>query len=89
MGTALLQIKVMPKQSSDLESLKEDIKEKVESVGGTLNKTEEKEVAFGLKALIVTIALPEEKETFIVEKALSEIKEVSSIDIIDYRRAFG
>ena len=89
MGTALLQIKIMPEQSADLEKLKQEIKEKIKNVGGTLNKTEEKEVAFGLKALIATIVWPEEQETSLAEKAISEIKGVSSLDIIDYRRAFG
>ncbi len=89
MGIAILKIKVMPEQDADLEKLKEEIEKKVKKIEGNLVKIEEEEVAFGLKSLIVMITWPEEKETGIVESALSEIKGVSSLDVIDYRRALG
>ncbi|MEM4270812.1 MAG: hypothetical protein QXO70_01810, partial [Candidatus Pacearchaeota archaeon] len=50
---------------------------------------EEQDIAFGLKAIIVTIAWPEEKNTDIAENKLKEITGVSSTEIIDYRRAIG
>jgi len=89
MGTALLQLKVMPEQGTDLEKLKEQIKEKIASVNGKVDKIEEKEVAFGLKSLIVTIVWPEEQETDKAENSIKEIESVSSIDVVDYRKAFG
>jgi len=42
-----------------------------------------------LKALIVTIALSENEESDAVEKTLSEIEGVSSVELIDYRRVVG
>ncbi len=89
MGIAILKIKVMPEQSSDLEQIKKEIKEKIGAVKGKVDSIEEQEVAFGLKALIVTLTWPEEQETEKAEKAIREVKDVSSLDIIDYRRAFG
>lgn len=89
MGIAILKIKIMPEQGSNLEDLKAKIKEKIEKVNGEVNAIEEQEVAFGLKSLIVTIAWPEEQGTEKAEEAVSNIKSVSSLDIIDYRRAFG
>ena len=75
---------------TDLEKLKTKIKEKVESFeSGVFNEAKEEPIAFGLKALIVTIALSEDEESDAVEKALSEIEGVSSIELIDYRRVVG
>ena len=50
---------------------------------------EEKPIAFGLKAILVKIDMPEEKGTDIVESTLAKIPGVSSVTIEDYRRAFG
>jgi len=91
MGIAALQIKVMPTSPEvDLEKLKKDLEEKIIQVGAIrVEKTEEQDVAFGLKAVIITIAWPEEQETDKAEAALKEVENVSSVDTIDYRRAFG
>ena len=87
-GVAALKIKVMPEQDSDLENLKTEVKETLEKAGAIKTEIQEEDIAFGLKALIVTIAWPEDKETEEAETAL-DIKGVSSVQIIDYRRAFG
>ena len=46
-------------------------------------------MAFGLKALMVKMAWPEEKETDLIVEKLKTIKDISEVDIVDYRRAFG
>jgi len=75
---------------TDLEKLKADIKAKVESFeSGVFSEAKEEPIAFGLKALIVTIALSEDEESEAVEKALAEIEDVSSVELIDYRRVVG
>ena len=91
MGTAALQIKVMPTSPQvDLNNLKEEVKNKLEEAGSIrIEKIEEQDIAFGLKALVVTLAWPEEKETEEAVEAVMKIEQVSSVDIIDYRRAFG
>jgi len=91
MATAGIQFKIMPDSiETDLEKLKTEIKEKVETFeSGVFHEAKEEPIAFGLKALIVTIALSEDEESDAVEKALSEIEGVSSIELIDYRRVVG
>jgi elongation factor 1-beta len=90
-ATAGIQFKVMPESLDvDLEKLKSEIKSKVESFeSGVFNEAKEEPIAFGLKALIVTIALSEDEESDAVENVIKEIEGVSSIELIDYRRAIG
>ena len=91
MATAGIQFKIKPEGiDTDLEKLKADIKTNVESFeSGVFNDSKEEPIAFGLKALIVTIALSEDEESDTVEKSLSEIEGVSSVELIDYRRVVG
>ena len=90
MGIAAIQIKIMPESLDiNLNEIKEKAEEKIISLGGKINSSKEEEIAFGLKALIITIAWPEEKETSVLESELTEMDGISSAQIIDYRRAFG
>ena len=91
MATAGIQFKIMPEGiETNLEELKTKIKETIESFdSGVFNEAKEEPVAFGLKALIITMALSEDEESDKVEKALSEINGISSVELIDYRRAVG
>ena len=59
----------------------------IEEIKGSLTNSEEQEIAFGLKALIVYVRIDENIETGLVEDSLRNIQGVSSLDIIDYRRA--
>ena len=61
----------------------------LEEKGGQNLSFDIQEVAFGLKSLTIKFAWPEEKDTDIIEASLSSIKNVSSVKIEDYRRAFG
>ena len=90
MGMTALQIQVMPESlETDLQKLKDNVEKKIVSVGGKIDNIKEEPIAFGLKALIVTIAWPEEKDTDLAESTIQGIEGVSSTKIIDYRRAFG
>lgn len=91
MSTAAIQFKIMPESVEiDLEAVKAKLKEATESFeSGVLSEIKEEPIAFGLKALIVTIALSEDEESDAVEKAFGEIEGVSSVELIDYRRAVG
>ena len=90
MGTVGVKLKIMPESvETDLESIKLNGKEKIEQQKGVLTSFEEEPIAFGLKALIATFAWPEEQDTDIIENMFNEIKGVSSVQIIDYRRALG
>ncbi len=91
MATAGIQFKIMPTGVDvDLKKLESDIKKKVESFdSGVFSNAKEEPIAFGLKALIVTIALSEDEESELVESAIGEIEGVSSVELIDYRRVVG
>ena len=91
MATAGIQFKIMPESvDTNLEELKNKLKEATESFeSGVFSDAKEEPIAFGLKALIVTIALSEDEESDTVEKTFSEIQGVSSVELIDYRRVVG
>ena len=88
MGTNAIEVKIMPESpNTDIEKIKKAIPKTLE---GALNiKTEVQEIAFGLKALKLLIAWPEDKDSDIIENKLQEIPGVSSAKIEDIRRAFG
>ncbi len=89
--TAGIKFKIMPKGAdTSLDDLKTKLKESTETFeSGIFNEATEEPIAFGLKALIVTIALSEDEESDAVEEAFSKIEGVSSVELIDYRRAVG
>ncbi len=88
MGVALIQLKIMPSGLEvNLEDLKKIVTEKISTLDGEVTKIEEKDVAFGLKALIVFIRIDEDKDTSLIEDAMKDVEVVSSSDVVDYRRA--
>lgn len=90
MAVAAIKIKLMPESLEvNLNELRKKLEEKILKLGAKNVTFSEENVAFGLKALIATIAWPEQQETGILESELSGIEGVSSAQIIDYRRAFG
>ena len=89
-GTVAVIVKIMPSSlETNLEEIKNKAKQAMEAEGAQNISFEEQEVAFGLKAILMKMAWPEEKSTDIIETQLAEIENVSSIKIEDYRRAFG
>ena len=90
MGMAGVQFKVMPSSPDvDLESLKTSINAKIEEMEGIPSSVEEHPIAFGLKALVFSFAYPEEKDVDQVNNAVNEVADVSSSEMVDYRRALG
>jgi len=91
MADVVVKIKIMPTGTDiNLENLSKLCKEKIEQHGGMVHKMEQEEVAFGLKALVFTFLADEKKiNTDKLEADLRELPDVSSVDIIDVRRAFG
>lgn len=89
-ATVIVMIKVMPDSpNAPLDEIKSHITLFMEKHGARSLTIQEQNVAFGLKALMVNCAMPEEKGTDILEIGLSHIAHVSSVSIEDYRRAFG
>jgi elongation factor 1-beta len=90
MGTVAIKLKIMPSSPNEnLEDIKKKVEKKIIFMKGKVNNAEYEPIAFGLKAVIITIAWPEEQDTEPLESAFSDIKEINSAQIIDYRRAFG
>ncbi len=89
-GIVAVIAKIMPESpETDLESLRKNAKSVMESEGAQNISFEERDIAFGLKAVILKMAWPEEKSTDLIESKLSKLENVSSATIEDYRRAFG
>jgi len=80
MGKVMLTYKIMPEGTeSNLNRIKEDIKGIVEE-HGTFKGSNEEEVAFGLKAIIARIVIPDEGGIVDkIEEKLKEIEEVQSV----------
>ena len=90
MGTSAVQYRILPKGvETNLDDLKKSIESTITKMGGVPHMIEEHPIAFGLKALVVSFAYPEESEIDELGNILSDLGEVSSLELIDYRRAVG
>ena len=90
MGTVSVKFKIMPSSpSTNLEKIKEKTKIVLEKHGGKNPSFVEEPIAFGLKAVIVLFAFSEEKSLDEIESLIAKIPDVSSVQMIDIRRAFG
>ena len=90
MGTALITIKIMPKSpQADLEAIQEKAKQVVEEKGGKTPSTKTEPIAFGLNAVILNFSMDESLSQDNFEAPLKEIEQVNSVEVIDFRRAFG
>ncbi len=90
MGIMAVKIKIMPESlETSLVKIEEEVKNILEKSNVKNPEFEAQPIAFGLKALIVLFGWPEEKEFEGFETSLMKIKGVSSIEVIDMRRAIG
>ena len=89
-GVVVIIVKIMPESlDEDLGEIKKEAEKVLIRDGAKNISFEEKPVAFGLKTLTAKFTFPEDKGVGIIENILGKIKGVSSVDIEDYRRAFG
>jgi len=89
-GIVAIIVKLMPSSPSvSLDQIMKEARHVMEKEGAKNISFETQEIAFGLKAIMMKFAIDEDKGTDIVEQTLSKIKDVSSVTIEDYRRAFG
>jgi translation elongation factor aEF-1 beta len=90
MGFTAVQMKIMPDSpSADLQAIEKAAEQEINSMHKTLVKFEEQPIAFGLKAIILSFAWNDEIELEKLEAKLQTIKEVSSVETLDIRKAFG
>ena len=89
-GIAAVIAKMMPDSpEADLSAIEKKAKEAMETEGAKNISFTQEDIAFGIKAIKIKMAWPEEKSTDIIENNLAKIDHVSSATIVDYRRAFG
>jgi len=90
MGIAGVKIKIMPTSpNANLEKIEKETKNIILKEGGQNCNFERQPIAFGLNAIIAFFAWREEKELDELEKKIQKINEISSVQVIDIRRAFG
>lgn len=89
-GLNILTIRLMPESPSvDMNQIKTDAEKAVKSIDGIFHSAKEEPIAFGLKALIIIVAIKENKSPDELEQILAKVKNVQSIEVTDVRRAFG
>ena len=83
MAQVLISFKIYPTDVMDLNMLKQKIEKQLPKFA-KIHKTAEEPIAFGLKALIAQILIPENQEGALdkLEQALQGIPEVSQIQTI-------
>ncbi len=92
MADVIITLKIMPESpDTDMKKLEDDVKKKIAKFTGNKEfRVNIEEVAFGLKALNITFIMDENKgSTESLESEISNIDEVSSVNVVDVRRAFG
>ncbi len=84
MSEVMMVYKIMPEGTeSDLENIKEKVKSIVKE-HGTFKSSNEEKVAFGLKAIIVKLVVPDEGGIVDqLEEKFEEIEEVQSVSAED------
>lgn len=90
MTNAIVKIKIMPSSpDTNLEKIQEDAESLLRKNDADNMKFEKQPIAFGLNALFVMFAWPEEKELEDIEKKLKNVENVNSVETVDIRRAIG
>jgi elongation factor 1-beta len=85
---AAVKIKIMPSSPDvDLKEIGANAKKIIEEAQGKVLETKEEPVAFGLKAIILTIMIKETFDQDPLTESLKNIENVNSAEIIDFRRA--
>ena len=92
MANVVITLKIMPESpDTDFGPVEEKARAAIaEYAGETETKSEKKPVAFGLESLNIIFVVDESKGgTDTLEKQISEISGVNSVEVIDVRRAIG
>ena len=90
MEFALIRIKIMPdSQSADLEKIERKTSEILTEAGSKSIKFEKEPIAFGLTAIIAQFSWDDSESNDELMEKLQSMHNISSAEIIDYRRAIG
>lgn len=90
MGFVAVQMKLMPDSpSADLKAIEKEAEKIIISMHKTQIKIQEEPIAFGLSAIILSFAWNDTIDTEKLEAELSKVEHVSSVEVLDVRKAFG
>jgi translation elongation factor aEF-1 beta len=90
MAFALIRIKIMPDSpSADLEKIERKTSEILTEAGSKSIKFEKEPIAFGLTAIIAQFSWDDSESNDELMEKLQSMHNISSAEIIDYRRAIG
>ncbi|MBI2133556.1 elongation factor 1-beta [Candidatus Woesearchaeota archaeon] len=91
MADVIVSLRIMPSSTEiDLRALEAGSSSLISDFGGNVARAEIKPVAFGLNALIVYFVMNEKiGSTESLEDSISRMEGVSSVEVIDVRRAVG
>jgi len=92
MAQVVLTLKIMPNSpSSDLAKIEDSARKEIEHFAGkTEMRSTIEPIAFGLKAIKIIFVMNESKgSTESLENKISSVKDVSSVEVVDVRRAIG
>lgn len=91
MASVIIALKVMPSSPGiDLKVIESEGGKIIAGFGGKVVKAEVAPVAFGLKSITFHFVIPESSgSTEPLEKKMSSIKDVNSVEVVDVRRAVG
>lgn len=91
MALVIIEMKIMPvSPETDLGKLLNLVDKEITASGAKLHKHEIQPVAFGLKALIITITADENKgSTDALEEKISALNHVESVMVTGVSRALG
>ncbi len=78
MGKVVVVMRVMPEDPDKFEAMKARVKETVKA-----EKIEEEPIAFGLKALKVTVVTSDEEGSGPIEEKIRSIPGVSDVQVVD------
>jgi len=90
MALALIKVKIMPESpDTNLDKIETKSKEILTNKGSKSIRFEREPIAFGLTAVIVGFSWDDNDSNDEVLEELQSIENVSSAEVIDYRRAIG
>ena len=91
MANVVVTLKIMPAGAEiNLEKIRIDADAIIKKHGGEVGKVEIEPIAFGLKALKLFFVVDEKRGgTDKLEKEISKLPGVESVNVIDVRRAIG
>jgi len=91
MATIILTLKIMPSDPKvNLDLIADKAEKLITKFGGKPGKREKEPIAFGLVALKIIFIMDEKKgSTQSLEDDIAKLSGVSSVDVIDVRRAIG